>query len=161
MVDALQKSHAVWIDTQTMSANAEKGSRILGAMMKNANLATGRVVDSTSTPGGDMERASAMPDRPYSISALSLNGSVGSALPNSANASHLWNLDPSGTMMQTSEYGPQPNLGSLSTPSEPLQTILDSPGNFDWETFDSHVWPGLPQNASDQVWPDLDFEYQI
>lgn len=74
MVNALQKSHAVWIDTQTMSANAEKGSRILGAMIKNANLATGRVVDSTSTQGGGMERASAIPDRPYSISALSLNG---------------------------------------------------------------------------------------
>lgn len=32
----------------------------------------------------------------------------------------------------TSEYVPQPDLGSLSTPSEPLQTILDSPGNLDW-----------------------------
>lgn len=74
MVAALQKSHAVWIDTQTMSANAEKGSRILGAMMKNANLATRNVVSNTNTPLGGMEGASAMPDRPYSISELSLNG---------------------------------------------------------------------------------------
>ncbi|KFZ03051.1 hypothetical protein V502_11280 [Pseudogymnoascus sp. VKM F-4520 (FW-2644)] len=163
MVAALQKSHAVWIDTQTMSANAEKGSRILGAMMKNANLATRNVVSNTNTPVGGMERASAMPDRLYSISELSLNDSMGPVLPTSADGSQLWNLNPSDTMMQASEYGLQPSLGSLSTPSEPLQTILDSPGNFDfdWEAFDNHVWPGLPQSASDQVWPDLDFDYQM
>jgi hypothetical protein len=74
MVAALQKSHAVWIDTQSMSANAEKGSRILGAMMKNANLATGSAIGSTINPAGGMDKASAMPDRPYSISELSLNG---------------------------------------------------------------------------------------
>ncbi|OBT85724.1 hypothetical protein VE02_05228 [Pseudogymnoascus sp. 03VT05] len=160
MVAALQKSHAVWIDTQSMSSNSEKGSRILGAMMKNADLATGSAIGSTINPAGGMEKASAMPDRPYSISELSLNDSMGHVLPTSADGSQLWNLD-SSDMMQASEYGLQPNLGSLSAPSESLQTILDSPGNFDWETFDSHVWPGLPQNSLDQVWPNLDFDYQM
>ncbi|KFY71175.1 hypothetical protein V499_08621 [Pseudogymnoascus sp. VKM F-103] len=162
MVAALQKSHAVWIDTESMSANAEKGSRILGAMMKNANLApAGCVLNNANAPVDGMERASAMPDRPYSISELSLNDSMGSVLPTATDGNQPWNFDPSNNMMQASEYGLQSNLGSLSTPSEPLQTILDSPGNFDWETFDSHVWPGLPQNASDQVWPELDFNYQM
>jgi hypothetical protein len=60
---------------------------------------------------------------------------MGPVLPTSADGSQLWNLDSSDTMMQASEYseyGLQPNLGSLSAPSESLQTILDSPGNFDW-----------------------------
>lgn len=74
MFAALQKSHLVWIDTQTMSTNAEKGSRILGAIMKNANLATGSVVGSTSSPIGGIEWASTMPGGPVSISGLSLNG---------------------------------------------------------------------------------------
>ncbi|OBT80291.1 hypothetical protein VF21_00680 [Pseudogymnoascus sp. 05NY08] len=161
MVAALQKSHAVWIDTQSMSANSEKGSRILGAMMKSANLTTGSAIGSTNNPVVGTEMASATPDKPYSISELSLDDSMGLVLPTSADGSQLWNLDPSDTMMQASEYGLQPSLGYLSAPSESLQTILDSPGNFDWETFDSHVWPGLPQNASDQVWPNLDFDYQM
>lgn len=57
---------------------------------------------------------------------------MGPVLPTSADGSQLWNLDSSDIMMQASEYGLQPNLGSLSAPSESLQTILDSPGNFDW-----------------------------
>ncbi|KFY42608.1 hypothetical protein V495_04426 [Pseudogymnoascus sp. VKM F-4514 (FW-929)] len=161
MVAALQKSHLVWIDTQTMSANAEKGSRILGAMMKNANLATGSVPGSTSTPIGGIERASTMPGGPVSISGLSLNDAMGPVLPVSAYGGQQWALDPSDTIMQTSEYTLQPSLDSLSTPSEPLEAILASPGNFDWETFDSHIWPGLPQNALDQGWPNLDFDYQM
>lgn len=74
MVAALRKSHAVWIDTQAMSVHAEKGSKILGAMMKNANFSTGSDVGSTSTPVGGIETASAALDGPYSISELSLNG---------------------------------------------------------------------------------------
>lgn len=74
MVAALQKSHTVWIDTQSKSANAEKGCKILGAMMKNANLATGNVVGGTSSLAVGIEKASAVPDRPYSISELSLDG---------------------------------------------------------------------------------------
>jgi hypothetical protein len=164
MVAALQKSHLVWIDTQTMSANAEKGSRILGAMMKNANLATGSV-PTMSTPIGGIERASTMPGGPVSISGLSLNGkhlrdslcvslqnvsfythyltwkvgtnnthidSMGPALPVPAYGGQQWTLDPSDTIMQTSEYTLQPSLDSLSTPSEPLEAMLASPGNFDW-----------------------------
>ncbi|KFY10598.1 hypothetical protein V492_04934 [Pseudogymnoascus sp. VKM F-4246] len=153
MVAALHKSHAVWIDTESMSANAEKGSRILGAMMRNANLAAGGAVG--------MEKTPAMSERPYSISELSLNDSMGPVMPPSTDEGQLWNLDRSDTMMQTSDYSLQPNADYLSTLSEPLQTILDSPGNFDWEAFDNQVWPGLPQNASDQVWPGLGFDYQI
>lgn len=58
--------------------------------------------------------------------------SMGSALPTSAYGSQQWTLDPSDTIMQTSEYTLQPGLDSLSTPSEPLEAMLASPGNFDW-----------------------------
>jgi hypothetical protein len=44
---------------------------------------------------------------------------MGSVLPTSANGSQQWTFDPSDTIMQTSEYTPQPSLDSLSAPSEP------------------------------------------
>lgn len=55
-----------------------------------------------------------------------------SVLPTSADGSQQWALDPSDIIMQASEYTLQPSLDSLSTPSEPLEAMLASPGNFNW-----------------------------
>jgi len=73
MVNALQKSHAVWADTKTMSAASKKAFKVVGLMLKNINVTASHVL-SGSNLVGDSEGAFANIGGPDVISRLSLQG---------------------------------------------------------------------------------------
>ncbi|KAH8649703.1 fungal-specific transcription factor domain-containing protein [Tricladium varicosporioides] len=154
---ALEKSYEIWTKTQGL-ADAPKAVSLVRAMLKKVNAAlkypSGKSMVATSNGAGGNETS-----RTNFISQLSLEDS--SALYATSiqgfQPQDLWQPEMSGTISSFSGTTTQSNQQATLVTVDPIGELIEN--NFNWETFDDHIFP---KSSFDQAWPNVnadDFGY--
>ncbi|KAE8449158.1 hypothetical protein EG329_008542 [Mollisiaceae sp. DMI_Dod_QoI] len=151
-IDTLEMSRNNWEAALSLSPEAKKASLVLIAMVGKVYQALGRQPPPKEELGLEMD----VPSR-------STNDILQQLTDNSATQYHGFDKEEQGLISHTTDKTPpysssiSPDL-DMEMQSNPFESMLNVPNDFDWELFDNQIRPQVP--AIQDAWPDLNTDLE-